>query len=94
MAHIRPTAPNGQFGQLDADIGIITGGACSQRLTKTMGKSCAIEVWLMGRVVCGMRGKLLSGAYAVASLVGRIVICEASRPRCGDCGKEPDCREA
>ena len=66
MAHIRPTAPNGQFGQLDADIGIITGGAGSQRLTRTMGKSCAIELWLMGRVVCGVRGKLLSGTYPVA----------------------------
>jgi enoyl-CoA hydratase/carnithine racemase len=35
-------SPDGWSGQLDVDIGTITGGAGSQRLAKAVGKSCVM----------------------------------------------------
>jgi enoyl-CoA hydratase len=50
MTDIPLASPNGWFGQLDVDIGTITGGAGSQRLARAVGKSRAMEITLTGRM--------------------------------------------
>jgi hypothetical protein len=51
MADTPLAAPNGQFGQLDLNVGTITDGAGSQRLARAVGKSCPVTSLVKTRVL-------------------------------------------
>jgi enoyl-CoA hydratase len=65
MADILLAAPSAKFGQPEVNIGTITGGGGSQRLTRAVGKSRAMELTLTGR----MWGAEEAVAWGMASRV-------------------------
>jgi enoyl-CoA hydratase len=81
-------ADNAQFGQPEIKIGVTPGAGGSQRLTRAVGKSKAMEMCLTGRMMGAEeaeRSGLVSRIVPVAELVGEAVktaqsIADMSRP--------------
>ncbi len=67
---------NAKFGQPEINLGIIPGAGGSQRLTRAVGKSKAMDMCLTGRMMDAEeaeRSGLVSRIYPVAELVDRAV---------------------
>jgi enoyl-CoA hydratase len=69
-------AENAKFGQLEVTVGITPGGGGTQRLTRFVGKSKAMEMCLSGRMMDAAeaeRAGLVSRIVPAAELVGEAI---------------------
>ena len=81
-------ADNAKFGQPEINLGIIPGAGGTQRLTRFVGKSKAMEMILTGRMMTAEeaeRAGLASRVVPVADLIGETLavaekICKLSQP--------------
>lgn len=88
MCDVIIAAENAKFGQPEITLGIMPGAGATQRLTRWMGKSKAMEMCLTGRMMDAQeaeRAGLVSRVVSTAELVDEAVktaqkIAEFSRP--------------
>jgi len=88
MCDIILAAETAKFGQLEVTVGISPGGGGTQRLTRSIGKSKAMEMCLTGRVMdaleaerCGLVSRIVPAAELVDEAVRAAVrIAGMSRP--------------
>ncbi len=80
-------APNAKFGQPEISLGITPGAGGSQRLTRFIGKSKAMEMCLTGRMMdaaeaerCGLVSRIIEGDFMADVLKTAQKIASMSQP--------------